>query len=74
MASNSGFWDDIVPRADPERCRLCADCPPVAACSAQSFRRDGPGSLPFADENFCFGCYSCANACPYKAIVLPRHR
>jgi carbon-monoxide dehydrogenase iron sulfur subunit len=68
----SGFWDDVVPRVDPSLCRRCADCPPMAACSAQAIRRASPDSVPVADEDFCFGCYSCASACPYGAIILPR--
>jgi carbon-monoxide dehydrogenase iron sulfur subunit len=68
------LWDDIVPRVDPEKCRRCADCPPVAVCPAMGFRRDGPDGIPVADESFCFGCYTCANACPYGAIILPRQK
>lgn len=73
-----GMWNDIVPRVDPERCRRCVDCPPIAACLAGGFRRDeangapSADSLPYADEDLCFGCYSCAGACPYNAIILPR--
>jgi Fe-S-cluster-containing hydrogenase component 2 len=68
----SGFWDDIVPRVDPEKCRRCADCPVVAACLARSYRRDDPDDVPVVDEQICFGCYSCAGACPYGAVLLPR--
>jgi Fe-S-cluster-containing hydrogenase component 2 len=67
-----GIWDDIVPRVDPERCRRCLDCAPVAICTAHAFRRDGPDEVPVASEDFCFGCYSCADACPQGAIILPR--
>ena len=70
----SGFWDDIVPRVDADRCRRCADCPAVAACLAQGFRRDDQDSVPTVDEKLCFGCYSCAGACPHGAIILPRFR
>ncbi|NIV28654.1 MAG: hypothetical protein GWN58_03785 [Anaerolineae bacterium] len=72
--ASSGFWDDIIPKVDVELCRRCADCPPVAACLSNSFRRDGPGSVPVVDDRVCFGCYSCAGACPYDAIILPRAR
>jgi Fe-S-cluster-containing hydrogenase component 2 len=72
VGETSEFWDDIVPRVDPERCRLCEDCPAVAACLAGGFRRDDPDDLPAADENICFGCYTCAGACPHGAIILPR--
>jgi len=72
--AGGGFWDDIMPRVDPALCRRCDDCPPVAACSSSSIRRDGPNSVPMIDDRVCFGCYSCAGACPYKAIILPRAR
>jgi Fe-S-cluster-containing hydrogenase component 2 len=68
----SGFWLDIVPRVDPERCRHCADCAAAAACLVGGFRRDDPENLPFVREEICFGCYSCAGACPNRAIILPR--
>lgn len=71
---SNGFWDDIVPRVDAEKCRRCADCPAIVACLAQGFRRDDQDSLPYADEDLCFGCYSCVGACPHKAIILPRIR
>lgn len=71
MREQSGFWADIVPRVDPERCRRCAECPAVAACLAQAFRREDPDNVPAVDESFCFGCYSCAGACPHGAINLP---
>jgi len=69
-----GFWSDIVPSVDAGLCRHCADCMAVAACLAQGFRRDNPETLPVVDENRCFGCYSCAAACPHKAVNLPRFR
>jgi NAD-dependent dihydropyrimidine dehydrogenase PreA subunit len=65
-------WNDVVPRVDPERCRHCADCAPIAACLAGGFRRDDPSDLPFADPDLCFGCYSCVGACSHKAILMPR--
>jgi Fe-S-cluster-containing dehydrogenase component len=70
----SGFWADVVVRVDPEQCRRCLDCAPMAACTANAFRRERPDSVPVTDENFCFGCYACAAACPHDAIVLPRRR
>lgn len=73
MAQTSDLWDDIVPRVDPARCVRCADCAPVAVYPAQSFRRDDPEGVPLASEDFCFGCYSCADACPHRAIILPRN-
>lgn len=69
-----GFWEDIVPRVDPEKCRRCAECPSAAACLAQGFRREDHDSLPVVDENMCFGCYSCVGACPHGAIIPPRFR
>ena len=70
----SSLWDDIVPRVDAEKCKRCVDCPPLAACLSASIRRDGPESLPAIADRVCFGCYSCAGACPHKAITLPRAR
>jgi Fe-S-cluster-containing dehydrogenase component len=72
--ASSGFWNDIIPRVDAGRCKRCADCPPVASCLSNSIRRDEPDSVPVVDDRVCFGCYSCAGACPYEAIVLPRVR
>lgn len=69
-----GIWDDIVPRVDPDRCRRCAECPSVATCLAQGFRREDQGSVPVVDESMCFGCYSCVGACPHGAIIPPRFR
>lgn len=74
VPERSGFWEDIVPRVDPERCRRCADCPAVAACMTQGIRRKEPDDLPVVDDSICFGCYSCAGACPHGAIILPRFR
>jgi len=73
-SESSGFWDEIVPRVDAEMCRHCADCPPVAACLARSFNRADPEGVPAIDDRLCFGCYSCAGACPHKAVILPRTR
>ncbi len=71
MGEQSGFWADIVPRVDPERCRRCADCPAVVACLAKAVRRGDPNDVPAVDQGICFGCYSCAGACPHGAILLP---
>jgi NAD-dependent dihydropyrimidine dehydrogenase PreA subunit len=70
----NGFWDDVVPVVDPERCRRCADCPPLAACPVQGLSRTSLEDVPVADKDFCLGCYSCADACPHNAIILPRAR
>ena len=72
MAKSSAFWADIVPQVDPEKCRRCADCAPVATCLAQGIRRDEPDGVPVVDAAVCFGCYSCVQACPHGAIILPR--
>jgi Fe-S-cluster-containing hydrogenase component 2 len=65
-------WNDMVPKIDIGRCQRCADCPPVAACLARALCREGSGSIPFADGDLCFACYSCVGACPFGAIVAPR--
>jgi Fe-S-cluster-containing hydrogenase component 2 len=69
---SSTLWNDLVPQVDAQRCRRCAVCPPVETCLTRAVRRDGPGSLPYADPNLCFACYSCAATCPYGAILSPR--
>jgi len=69
-----GIWADIVPKVDPERCRRCADCAAKSTCLAGALSRQNQESVPVVDEGFCFGCYSCAGACPFKAILLPRLR
>jgi Fe-S-cluster-containing dehydrogenase component len=71
VGQETSFWEDIVPRVDPERCRRCRDCAPVAVCLARAFHRNGEDGVPVVDEDFCFGCYSCAGACLHKAIILP---
>ncbi len=68
----SSLWDDLVPRVDPQRCRRCADCPPLAVCLVQGFRRDSPTGLPTTDQDHCLGCYACVGACSYGAILLPK--
>lgn len=70
--SAGGLWDDVVPKVDPERCRRCIDCAPLSACLAGGIRRDDAEDVPYADEDRCFGCYSCVSACPYNAILMPR--
>jgi Pyruvate/2-oxoacid:ferredoxin oxidoreductase delta subunit len=71
---SGGFWDDVVPVVDPDRCQRCADCPAEATCPARGFRRADADSVPEVDQDFCFGCYACAGACPHRAIILPRRR
>ncbi|MBN1135101.1 MAG: 4Fe-4S binding protein [Anaerolineae bacterium] len=71
-AQPGGLWDDIIPRIDRDLCRRCADCPPVAACATGALCRPRPDSVPVPDAGFCLGCYTCADACPYKAIIPPR--
>jgi Fe-S-cluster-containing dehydrogenase component len=70
--NRNDFWDDIAPQVDPYLCRRCADCAPVAVCLAKGVRRDDPEGVPYVDTSICFGCYSCAGACPHGAIILPR--
>jgi len=70
MSARTGsLLDDILPRVDAARCRRCADCPPVATCPAMGLRRSSEYDVPVVDESFCFGCYSCAVACPHGAIL-----
>ena len=74
MPESSGFWDDVLPQTDPQRCQRCAECPSIAACLASGFRREDQESIPAADPDLCFGCYSCVAACPHRAIDLPKER
>ncbi len=71
-SGNRSLWEDLVPRVDPQRCRRCADCPPLAACLMQGFRREDPAGLPSVAQDCCLGCYACVGACPYGAIMPPK--
>jgi Fe-S-cluster-containing hydrogenase component 2 len=71
---SSSFWDSIVPWVDPKRCQRCADCAAEAACLAQGIRRERTASVPSVSDEVCFGCYSCAGACPHGAVKQPRKR
>lgn len=72
VASGSGLWDDMLPVLDAALCRRCPECAPLAACPVHALRRRTADALPAPDPGFCLGCYSCADACPHRAIRQPK--
>ncbi|MFH2012084.1 MAG: 4Fe-4S dicluster domain-containing protein [Pseudomonadota bacterium] len=52
---------------EPHICRLCTPAPCVEACPSEALSQDDTGII-HVDDELCFGCDNCADACPYQAI------
>ena len=54
---------------DPERCLLCATCPPEEECLRKALVRENRDEMPWVDAYRCLGCMKCKAACPHRAII-----
>lgn len=57
---------------DPAVCAQCPTCLSSQVCRARSFisYADGTRKVMMAR---CWGCFDCADACPYEAVVVEKH-
>lgn len=51
-------------------CYHCRDPVCLVGCPTGAIHRAGVGDVVDIDESICIGCATCANACPYGAIVM----
>ncbi len=51
-------------------CYHCRDPVCLVGCPTGAIHRAGTGAVVAVDEEICIGCSSCANNCPYDAIVM----
>ncbi len=58
--------DFLVTRA----CYHCQDPVCLIGCPTGAIRRAAVGDVVEIDEKLCIGCKTCANKCPYDAIIM----
>ncbi len=51
-------------------CYHCRDPVCLVGCPTGAIHRRGAGDVVAIDERICIGCSTCANNCPYDAIVM----
>ena len=51
-------------------CYHCRDPVCLVGCPTGAIHRAGVGDVVAVDDDICIGCSSCANNCPYDAIVM----
>lgn len=51
-------------------CYHCRDPVCLVGCPTGAIHRAGVGAVVAVDDAICIGCNTCANACPYDAIVM----
>jgi CRP-like cAMP-binding protein/Fe-S-cluster-containing hydrogenase component 2 len=51
-------------------CYHCQDPVCLVGCPTGAIRRTDVGDVVAIEDNLCIGCASCANNCPYDAIVM----
>lgn len=56
---------DILPKVNPERCKVCGKC--QNWCPAEAITIEGVARI---DANLCIGCGECAVTCTFKAIAV----
>lgn len=54
----------------PKSCYHCRDPICLVGCPTGAIHREGTGDLVAIDEDICIGCSTCANNCPYNAIIM----
>jgi Fe-S-cluster-containing dehydrogenase component/formate-dependent nitrite reductase membrane component NrfD len=65
----TGDFPDTSRHFSVMRCNQCEDAPCMDICPTSALFRTGNGVVDFNDD-FCIGCKSCLNACPYDAIYI----
>lgn len=54
-------------------CQHCGDAPCIVACPTRAIvRRQGNGTVD-VNEEYCIGCHSCAQVCPFGAPQFPEN-
>jgi Fe-S-cluster-containing dehydrogenase component len=51
-------------------CYHCRDPVCLVGCPTGAIHRAGVGDVVDIDDSICIGCATCANSCPYGAIVM----
>ena len=51
-------------------CYHCRDPVCLVGCPTGAIHRSGAGEVVKIDDDICIGCSTCANNCPYDAIVM----
>lgn len=54
----------------PKSCYHCKDPVCLVGCPTGAIHRVGTGEMIKIDGDICIGCSTCANNCPYDAIVM----
>ncbi len=54
----------------PKSCYHCRDPVCLVGCPTGAIARTGAGAVVAIDDRICIGCSTCANSCPYDAIVM----
>ncbi|MEO1367386.1 MAG: cyclic nucleotide-binding domain-containing protein, partial [Acidobacteriota bacterium] len=54
----------------PRSCYHCRDPVCLVGCPTGAIHRAGIGDVVAVDDGICIGCSTCANNCPYDAIVM----
>lgn len=54
----------------PKSCYHCRDPVCLVGCPTGAIHRAGKRGVVKIDDQICIGCSTCANSCPYNAIVM----
>lgn len=62
----------VTPRIDYERCQVCGRCVAARECKFKAIVRIDRDEPPAIDASRCGGCATCAQYCPFEAILASR--